>query len=183
MVPAPNRTPLRGVAVKLAKKRSSPRFVSLAISRSSTYTTMMTTTFPRSTCLNTHGSAGHCSNRFAASLALNVLDHNNPALAEMIFPVLALPKLPPPAQKLHPSHAPLSPAQAHLPTHTPPPAHAVPIPVPSRRPPGSPVRTCSWRFSWVAANNARVAPPPPPLVAVSLETASPALAVGCHMVA
>ena len=39
-----------------ATKRSSPRFVSLATSRSSTYTTMMTT-FPRSTRLNSHGSA------------------------------------------------------------------------------------------------------------------------------
>ena len=43
------------------------------------------------------------------------------------------------------------------------------------------MRTCSGRFSWVAANNARVARPPPHLVAVSLETASAVLAVGCHM--
>ena len=78
----------------------------------------------------------------------------------MVFPVLALQKLPPPAQKLHPFHAPLSPAQTHLPTHLPPPAHAVPSPAPSRRPPGSQVRTCSGRISWVAANNARVPPPP-----------------------
>ena len=42
----------------------------------------------------------------------------------------------------------------------PPPAQAVPIPAPPRRPPGSPVRTCSGRFPWVAANNARVAPLP-----------------------
>ena len=145
---------------------------------------MMMTTFSRSTCLNMHGSAGHCwSNPFAASSALNVFDHNNPALAETIFSVLALSKLPPPAQKLPPSHAPLSPAQTHLSTHPPPAAHAVLIPAPSRRPPGSPVRTCSGRFSWVAAKNVHVAPPLPPLVAVSLETASPASAVGGYMVA
>ena len=68
--------------------------------------------------------------------------------------------LSPQAQNLPPSHAPLSPAQKHLPAHLPPPAHAVPIPAPSRRPPGSPERTCSGRFSWVAANNARVSPLP-----------------------
>ena len=99
---APDRTPLRGVAVKLATKRSSPRFVSLTTSRSSTYTTMMTTTFPCSTRLKTHGSAWHCSNPLGASSTLNVFDHNNPALAETIFRVLALSMLPYPAQKTPP---------------------------------------------------------------------------------
>ena len=66
------------------------------------------------------------------------------------------------AQKLHPSHAPLFPAQIHLPTHPPSSVHTVPISAPSKRLPGSPVRTCSERLSWVAANIARVAPPPPP---------------------
>ena len=57
-----------------------------------------------------------------------------------------------------------------------------PIPALSRRPPGFSMKTCSGKFSWVAANKARVTPPLP-LVAKSLESASPALAVGCHMVA
>ena len=98
MVPAPDRPSFRGVVIKLTTKPSLPRFVSLATSRSLTYTTMMTTTFPRNTRLNMHGSTCQCSNPFAASSTLNVFDHNNPALAENIFSVLSLPKLPPPAQ-------------------------------------------------------------------------------------
>ena len=86
--------------------------------------------------------------------------HPLPALAQTLFPVQAPPKLPLSAQKLPPSHAPLSPAQTYLPTHPPPSAHAVPIQAPPRRSPGSPVKACSGRFSWVAARSARVAPPP-----------------------
>ena len=92
------------------------------------------------------------------------------------FPALAPPKLPPPAQNLHPSRALLSPAQMHLPTHPHPPAHAIPISAPPGRPPGSPVKTCSMRFYWVAASNARVAPPPPPSHRVSGNCLS---GVGC----
>ena len=88
--------------------------------------------------------------------------HLLPALTETTFPDLASPKLPPPAQKLPPSNAPLSRAQMYLPAYLPIPAHAVPIPAPSRRPLDSPLRTCSGRFSWLAANNARVAAPPSP---------------------
>ena len=103
--------------------------------------------------------------------------HPLPALAQTLFPVLAPPELPPPAPKLSPSHAPLSPARTLLPAHPPTPAHAVPIPALPRRSPGSPVRTCSGRFSRVAASNARA----PPLVTVFLETASLASAVGYHI--
>ena len=87
--------------------------------------------------------------------------HPLPALGQTLSPIQIPPNLPPPAKKLSPSHSPLYPAQMHLPADPAPSAHAVPIPAPPKRYPGSPVKTCSGRLSWVTASNTRVAPPPP----------------------
>ena len=99
-----------------------------------------------------------------------------------LFPVLAPPKLSPPGPKAPPRHMLHSFQQSHLSAHPPRSAHAVPILTPPKRSPGSPVKTCSRRFSWVAASDARVARFLP-LVTVFLGTASPASAVGCHIMA